>query len=577
MKRGLSAPLLFLALGLSAQGSVEASPTLWTTALVTLAAAHFLTSPSADARSFTPLAAAVVFLAIWMGLTNKWANPSYTAAAPYHAAFLLGGFFLGRRAGPENAQRLFGVALAFALCVAAWALLQNLGGEVRAHAFFETPATLSGTINLILLPAWVCVLAGKRRGALIAALVLLTAATLAATSRGGWFALAIGGLAAWQLGRRAGILVRPQTLSLPIAVFALAWLVTSLGPDLVGMIRAPGGMPEQVQSYSMLASQSSVARLELYELAWRSIAPSSLFTGFGYLGYYYLLEAGRASVATYENSITYFAHNDYLQTLLELGVPGLAGLLAIVILPLVAAWRAAPKLQRDSVDRVILVALVAGLSSMSTHALVDFPFYIPLCLLIYGAMLGLLDSILPRAASVEPSRRPLGSVAASLQRAGGAAAATVVVWLLAMPVAAETAARYAHRQWRSAQGESAAYWFEVARRLEPQDWRYHWYAGQFWFAQAAQSRKPEAARFADRAFADGVAANPREVRNLLGRISTHRALRQLLSAPADSSTVIAWSERALALAPHSSLARMERAQVLKELGSPIGGTPKWAK
>ena len=391
---------------------------------------------------------------------------------------------------------------------------------------------------------------------------MLITAVMAGMSRGGWLGLAFGGLVACQFFRRTDILIQPQAVFILIAIFAAAWLVALLGPS--------GAAPEQVQLYSMLGAQSSVARLELYELAWRSIAPSSLLTGFGYLGYYYLLEAGRAGIATYEKSITYFVHNDYLQTLLELGIPGLAGLLAITMLPLIAAWRAAPRLKPDSIDRLTLVVLVAALGSMAVHAFVDFPFYIPVCLLIYGAILGLLDSLLSRVTGGEPSRRAQHAAVASLRRAAIAAAAVLGAWVLAMPVAAEAAAGYAQRQWRSAQSESAAYWFEVARRLEPRDWRYHWYAGQFWLAQAAQSEKPAAARLADEAFSDGDAANPREVRNLLGRIATHRSLRALLTAPADGVTLLNWAEHAVALAPNDPGARTERALVLKQFG-PSGG------
>lgn len=572
------APFLFLALILSAYGSFKALPLLWMSALVALAAAYFLISSSAKTTSFTPLAVAIAFLATWIVVTNQWANPSYSAAAPYHAAFLFGGFFLGRRAGPENAHRLFGAALAFAVCLAGWAMWQRVQGEARAHALFETPATLTSTINLVLLPGLVFLLAGKRPALLLAVLLILTTAVMAGMSRGGWLGLAIGGLIALQFCRRAGISVEPKAVSILIAIFAAAWLVASLSPHVwnwtLGTTDPSGAAPEQVQLYSMLggeAAQSSVARLELYELAWRSITPSSLFTGVGYLGYYYLLEAGRAGIASYEKSTTYFVHNDYLQILLELGIPGLAGLLAIIILPLIAAWRAAaPKLTPRSIDRLILVALVAALGSMAVHAFVDFPFYIPVCLLIYGAILGLLDSLSLRTTRREPSRRAQYPAFVSLRRAAIAAAATLGAWVLAMPVAAESAAGYAHRQWRSAQGEGAAYWFEVARRLDPRDWRYHWYAGQFWYLQAAQSRKPAAADLADQAFAAGDAANPREVRNLLGRIATHRELRTLLALPADAATLRAWAERAVALAPNDLGARAEHTLVLKQFG-PIGG------
>ena len=137
-----------------------------------------------------------------------------------------------------------------------------------------------------------------------------------------------------------------------------------------------------------------------------------------------------------------------------------------------------------------IVAASAALASMAAHALVDFTFYVPICLLMYGAGMGFLDTRLSSAGAdhTQPSL-PKGR----LRRGAFAALATLAAWALATPVAAQAAAGYAHRQWQAARGESAAYWFEVARRVEPRDWRYHWYAGQFWYAQAQANRKPEAA------------------------------------------------------------------------------------
>jgi O-antigen ligase len=541
---------LLLALALAAQGSVEASPALWMSALAALAAAWRFVPEKTPPPGFTPLAVSACAFVLWIVVTNLWANPSYTAAAPNHAAFLLGGLLLGRRAGAENAGLLFGAALVFALGLAAWAIWQRIGqGAPRAYALFETPATLSSTINLVLLPGLVLLAVGRRSAVLAVALVALSAGLAAAASRGGWLGLAAGGVIAMLLAHRAGPRIDWKSAATAFAIPALGWLLVTISTQ----------GPQHPMTGS-LDLDSGLARLDLYELALKGIAASPLVIGSGYLAFYYLLEPARETITGYGESITYFVHNDYLQPLLELGIPGLAGLLALIALPQAQAWRAVPALGSD--QKLIVVALAAALGSMAIHALIDFPFYVPVCLLIYGAAAGLLDSL------------TAAGVGGRLPRVLVVAAATLGFWILATPVASQAAAGYAHRQWQAAHGESAAYWYEVARRIEPRDWRYHWYAGQFWYAQAQASKNHEAARLADDAFAAGFAANPREVRNLLGRISTHLRLRALLAAPADNATLREWADHALALAPLDPAVKAERNLVLKQHDALRGTRPR---
>lgn len=558
---------------------MQASPSLWAAALTLLWLAFVVTPRAQKSADLTWLACSIGFFAIWMIATNLWTNPAYTAAAPYHAAFLAGGFLLGRRSGPENAGILFQAALVFAGVLAGWALWQRMaGGIARAHSLFETPATLASTINLILLPGLVMLAWGKRHWVLIAALVLLSAALAATQSRGGGLALAIGGLTALAVARRAGFLISREAILRAIAVLISGWALSLLIPlvfDQLVFVTDPlrSVLPTtgRESAYAVMGADavaSSAARLELYSVAWKGIGTAPPLFGSGYLAFYYLLERGRQGLSAYGDSTTFFVHNDYLQTLLELGVPGMAGLLVLVILPFLAAWRAAPRVSVNPAHGLVLVALVASLSSMAAHALVDFPFYVPVCLLIFGTVLGMLDSVLLYAAGKERPRPPASLAMVRLRGAAGAAVVTLGIWTLAMPVAAETAAEYAQRQWRAAQSTNAAYWFEVARRLEPRDWRYHWYAGRFWYLQATQSLKPAAAELADRAFAAGDAANPREVRNLLGRIETHRELRALLATPADAATLRAWVERAVQLAPLNPGASAEHALVWKQFDPP---------
>ena len=502
----------------------------------------------------TPLAVCIAGFALWMVGTNLVANPSYNALAPYHAAFLVGGFLLGRRVGADGAPLVFRTALAFALILAAWAIWQQIAQrETRAHGLLETPATLASTINLMLIPGLVLVALGRRPPHLIAALVVLSAALAAAQSRGGWLALLAVGLIAFAFIRRTEIRVDAKAAAIVVGILALGWIASLGGP--------------QHSMAGAEAALSSVARLDLYELALKAIAASPWLVGSGYHAFHYLLESARPTMPSFSETTTYFVHNDYLQTLLELGVPGLAGLLLIVFLPLSQAWRAIPRLASMRNEQVLLIAIITAVGSMAIHALVDFPFYIPVCVLIYGAAIGLLDAILLRAACVRPLQLPTFANV-TLQRAAVAAIGTIAACILAIPVAAEAASAYAERQWRAARVESAAVWFEAARRLDPKDWRYHWYAGQFWLTQAQDSGKAAAARLADASFAAGYAANPREARNLFGRIVTHRRLRALLAVPADPATLRAWADRAVELAPLDPEVSAERARVLAQFPPP---------
>ena len=453
--------------------------------------------------------AAVLLFAAWLAFSNLFLNPSYTAAAPFHAAFIVGGFFVGRRMGAG--AHLFGAALVFAACLALWAIWQRTGGGLpRASALFETPATLAAVLNLVLLPGVVLVALGNRRPWMMAGLLVVAAGVVAATSRGGWAALLLGALTACVLAWHARTKPTPASLARAAAL---------LGLGVAAIVAAGAFSPS-----GATALGSTWARFALFEFAIDALAWPSLFAGQGYLSFYYVLEAGKATLPEYAAGGTYFVHNDYLQTLLELGVVGLVLLLALVALPLLLAWRSLPSIAARK-DRARVIALCAGLASMASHAVADFPFYVPVCLLMYGATLGMLEERLAAAGSLPVPGFVQRWAGTTAMRAIRAAVVTVAAWVLVVPVAAEAAAAQAHRAWQGAQGERAAYWFEVARRIEPKDWRYHWYAGQFWLAQALQNRRVEAVRRADDAFADGIAANPREGRNRAGRMAVQAQFR----------------------------------------------------
>lgn len=527
------APLFFLALVLASFGSRLGAVAPWASAVLALAAVYW--AGATRRASFSWISLPVLGYGLLIALNTLLLSPAYTPAGLYNPALLILAFLVARTLIDRAEKAAALAALILGVILAAWGLLQvGLSGVSRAHAFLETPATYAAIINLLLAPVLAFVLLGKR-GALPLVAALLAAALFAALSRGGLLALAAG-LGFTVICARRTQLLKPRGLMLTLAVFAAAWIIAT------GLRALPWSQTDAAPGVEARA-ESSLSRVELYAQSWAAWRERP-FTGTGYLTFRYTLEQRRAQVPSYGGtSETWFVHNDYLQTLQELGPLGLLAFLGLTLFPPLLAYRRLPDLAVE--QRPVVVAFAAALAAMSVHALVDFPFYVPICLLLYGALLGALDSRLRTPAS-EQTLEWRTSPPLRIARAG---VLTLVVLTLLRPVAAEAAAGWGLRKAAAGEGQDAALWLGAAQRIEPADWRYHWYAGRFWEAQAMKTGSRGAARLAADAFAAGFDANPLEVRNLLGKISVHRRLRRLLQDPADPSTLQQWMAQAKALAP----------------------------
>ena len=532
MKGSLIAPLFFLAVALACLGSRLGAVAPWAAAAVSLAAAAW--AGTEVRRAITWFSLPVLAYGALIVLNTLLLSPAYTPAGLYQPLLLIGAFAAARSL-TEHAERAAARAvLGLGLVLAAWGLVQ-IGplGMARAQAVFETPATYAAFLNLLLVPVTAAVLLGKRGVPLFSVALALAAAVFAADSRGGLLALTAGFGVAAIFAMRATQL-RARSVGVALGLLAAGWIAAAALRTL------PSPETEATPSVSARA-ESSLSRLELYALSWNAWRERPL-VGTGYLTFRYALEQGRSKVPSYgEANETWLVHNDYLQTLQELGPLGLLAFLGMTLLPLLLAWRKLPSLAHG--QELPVVAATAALAAMSVHALVDFPFYIPACLLLYGASLGALERRLGGQAAL-PAWRPR-----PWHRPLRAAALAIAALILLRPLVAEAAAEWGLRQSAAGESQSAAFWLGAAQRLDPAEWRYHWYSGQFWDAQAGQSGKREAARLAAEAYAAGFAANSLEVRNLLGKISVHRRHRALLDSPADSRTLQDWLAQANALAP----------------------------
>jgi O-antigen ligase len=544
-KGSYAAPLFFLSLAFACLGSRLGLVAPWAFAVLAMAATGWVGSSGRVPWSWLSLP--VLGYALLVAFNTLLLSPAYTPAGLYHPLLLAAAFLLARSLADRAEKAAVIAALASGVVLAVWGLVQSgLLGIARAQAIFETPATFAAVLNLFLVPALAAVLLGRRERVLLIVAALLAAALFAADSRGGLVALTAGLGAAAILGLRARLL-RPRALGLVLALLAAGWIAAIA-------LRTVPSHETTAPPTAEARVESSLSRLELYALSWNAWRERPL-AGTGYLTFRNVLEQGRARVPSYgQSSETWFVHNDYLQTLQELGPLGLAALLGLTLLPPAMVYCRMAALA--PAQRLPAVAFASALAAMAVHALVDFPFYIPVCLLLYGALLGALDR---RLGGPAPSIAPTWSSAPWFRAARAGALALAAVVLL-RPVAAEAAAELGLRQAATGDGRSAALWLGAARRIDPADWRYHWYAGQFWDVQAAQSGKREAARLAAEAYAAGFDANPLEVRNLLGKISVHRRHRALLDAPANPGTLQAWLAQAVALAPLNPAVRRELAR-----------------
>lgn len=533
-KGAFVAPLFFMSLALAALGSRHGIVALWAGSALAMALAGISAARTAARWSWL-MSCVVAYVALVVSSTLVL-GPFYSPAGLYHPLLLLVAFLAVRRLG-DRAERAAVVAvIAFAMILALWGAGEvGMQLESRARAFLETPATFAAVVNLALAPILAAILMGARGWPLVMLAMVLATGLFSADSRGGLAAMGAGCVVAVILANRAA---RPRLRSFLVAlgILAAGWTgahaLRSVPSDTV-----PPAAPSAADR-----AASSMSRLELFALSFSAWKEQPAL-GTGYLSYRYTLEQGRARVPSYgaENE-TWFVHNDYLQTLQELGPAGLLAFAGFTLLAPILAYRRLRTLPANA--RPGIVVATSGLATMAVHALVDFPFYVPLCLLLYGVLLGTLDRRLQGASATQTD-----STDASWHRIARAGIVTVAMIMLLRPVVAEAASARGLQALAAGHGQVAAFWLGVAQRVDAQDWRYHWQAGQFWDSQAAESGRPEAAKLAVDAYQAGLTANPLEVKSLLGLISAHRRHRALLAAPADETTLRAWAGQAAKLAP----------------------------
>jgi hypothetical protein len=252
--------------------------------------------------------------------------------------------------------------------VMAYLLLVGLGATLsRAGA-------LAGLTGLLVLAAFAGVRATAR-----AAVPLVAAAAIAVAGLAASFpvtadpqpllataALAAGLLVALGAGRLSG---RVQAVALVV-------VVAGVGAVIAARVSLARGLDILADSRATLGSPT---RTGSAEAAWRLVAGQPLAgVGPGRASFTWSLPDGRVVTGRY-------AHNEYLQVLVELGGLGLVLLLGVLAAIVLIVWRGRPV----APSRLLWAGAAAGLVALLVHSGFDFLWQIPVIPLAGGLLAGL--------------------------------------------------------------------------------------------------------------------------------------------------------------------------------------------
>ena len=354
---------------------------------------------------------------VWLLVHSLLIAPVFKPEAIYIAVFLLFTFLLASRLPELELMALGKRGVLVVAVLALWGLVQHWFGILemhleggRAHAWFDSPNTFASVINIALLPVIVAYLAkGDRR--LLALTAVLFLGLLATQSRGGLLAFVVGLAGAGLLYRRSQIRTHPGAGKVLVLVLALSVDLEYLPFDLLPIdleflpfnSTAWSGHvaePSRDRVAASLAGGDS-ARADLYQLAITQILDKP-WLGQGYLSFKPLYR--RSGLDLFAREGTDFVHNDYLQIRLEIGIIGFVALLAIVLHGGLIIWRNATRL--TSHGRITNCMLGGVLVSIAAHAVVDFPLYAPMIVILFGLGLGWVNRMSGSPDHMRPRESP---------------------------------------------------------------------------------------------------------------------------------------------------------------------------
>lgn len=562
-KRGLSAPFFVISALLCLLSASRGTDFFfWWLGLCLLVALAWQQQERLLALSW--ISVALVGFCSLLFTNTLYLSLAYHAVSIYLPATLLIAFIAATYRSAWLAETGFKIFCAVIALIAVWALVQWLTGRgflneksVRSLALFSTPNTLATTLNLGLVPILSFYLLGHGGRSVYGLMLLLFAALLTTQSRGGYLGLLAGFLfllafvgqasviAQWRRYRAAG----GGFLAVLFFFKFYAWLgLASWSMDPV---------------FATFGRGDSSYRWEIYQVAWHGLG-EYLWLGIGYLNFGYYFQAHK--VPPFLDGSIFFVHNDYLQFAFEIGLVGLG--LFLLLIAVVYGQLFKFRRQTMSEQRLPTILSATAITSMLTHALVDYPFYIPVLQAVFGVYLGIINQQIIGMGATQwslPKMSEQQFLGIHLEFIGKMLVIALMLWL-GLPAFAEVSANYGLNKLQRGDAQSGLYWHSVARIMQPYEANYYWREGVIWRDQGIAQTRPDLLEKSNTFFSKGFEINPFEVNNLLEKIALHRKYGALLKQPATHQDIMAWINHAKRLQPHSIGVQIEYVRCLAFVG-----------
>ena len=542
--------------------SRRTEPNIWWLGLCCLVILLLL--PQERALAWTWLSCLLVGFCALLFVNALYFNAAFHAQGFYYPLTLLIAFVVVSRNPVWWLSTGFKLFCSMMVVLAVWALLQWLTGwgfiggkNIRAMALFATPNILAALLNLGLVPVLAYYLLGLGDRKVYALTLLLFAALLATQSRGGYLGLLVSLLFLVVFVGQSSILTQWRRYR----VIAFGFMAVLLFFKVYALLGLASWSLDPV--LATLSHGDSSSRWEIYQVAGQGLL-EHLWLGIGYYNFGYYFE-GHKVAPFLDRSIT-FVHNDYLQFAIELGLVGLG----LFLLLLFRVYGQLLRFRHRAVaeQRVALILAATAMTSMLAHALVDYPFYIPIMLATFGAYLAIINQqLIDMGAAYKVLPKITQQTVLGLRPAfiSKGLLLAFMLWL-GLPAFSQMASLYGLNQLQRANTQSGLAWYGVARMLQPRSPVYYWNEGQVWQNLGVAQKKSDLLEKSIALFNKGIEVNGYEVNNLLAKIALYRQYGYLLKQPATPLDMMAWINLAKLLQPFSLTVQMEEVRCLAFVG-----------